>query len=91
MKHLPGTPPSGRRRAGPPEPGRRSPSARHLLPPRSSRSFVLGLCMSVGGLAGGVRAALDGKEIGTILGIFGIGILGLALAIAWVVTYARER
>ncbi|MFJ8752352.1 hypothetical protein ACIREO_23900 [Streptomyces sp. NPDC102441] len=47
--------------------------------------------MSVGGLAGGVRAVLDGKEIETILGIFGIGILGLAHTIAWVVAYARER
>ncbi|MFD6274606.1 hypothetical protein ACFWFI_03300 [Streptomyces sp. NPDC060209] len=47
--------------------------------------------MSVGGLAGGVRAVLDGKGIGTTLGIFGIGILGLTPAIAWVVTYARER
>ncbi|MFC9122873.1 hypothetical protein ACFTXO_24225 [Streptomyces sp. NPDC057067] len=47
--------------------------------------------MSVGGLAGGVRATLDGKGIGTILGIFGIGVLGLVLATAWVVTYARER
>ncbi|MBM7443234.1 hypothetical protein [Streptomyces sp. HB132] len=90
MKNLPGTPPPGRRRAGPPQPGRRCPSAGHLLRPRSSRAFVLGLCMSVGGLAGGVRAALDGKGIGTTLGIFGIGILGLIFAVAWVVTYARE-
>lgn len=89
MKHLPGTPPAGRRRAGPPQPGRRSPSAKHLLRPRSSRAFVLGLCMS--GLAGGVRAMLDGKGLGMTLGIFGIGILGLILTVEWVVTYARER
>ncbi|MFI6124449.1 hypothetical protein ACIBCU_32675 [Streptomyces sp. NPDC051064] len=47
--------------------------------------------MSVGALAGGVRAVLDGRGIGTTPGILGIKILGLALAIAWFVAYAQER
>ena len=77
--------------AGPPQPGRRRPSVWHWLRPRSSRAFVLGICMAVGGLAGGVRAALDGEEIWTTLGIFGVGTIGVVLASAWIVTYARQR
>ena len=84
-------PPSDRHRAGPPPPGRRSPSGWHWLLPRSSRLFVLGMCLAVGGLGGGVRAARDGDGILTVLGVFGSGLLGLALAIAYVTTYLRER
>ncbi|MDT0490669.1 hypothetical protein RM717_09140 [Streptomyces griseus] len=81
------TPPAG----PPPLSGRRRTGLGGLLRPRSSRTFVLGLCMSVGGLGGGVRAAMDGEGIWRALGISGVGLLGLALTVAWVVTYARER
>ncbi|WP_175438978.1 hypothetical protein [Streptomyces vilmorinianum] len=69
------------------------PNLWHWLRPRSSRTFVLGLCLAVGGLAGGVRSAVDGKGIWTALGIFifGVGVVGVTLAVAWIVTYARER
>lgn len=87
---IPG-PPSGHRPAGPPPPGRRSPSGWHRLLPRSSRMFVLGMRLAVGGLGGGVRAARDGEGILRALGIFGSGLLGLALAIAYVANYRRER
>jgi len=80
-----------RHSASPPPPGRRRPSVWHWLRPRTSRAFVLGICMAVGGLTGGVRAAVDGKGIWTALGIFGVGVLGVALAVSWIVTYARER
>ncbi|MFJ8847449.1 hypothetical protein ACIRFF_31640 [Streptomyces cyaneofuscatus] len=53
--------------------------------------FVLGMCLAVGGLGGGVRAARDGDGILTVLGVFGSGLLGLALAIAYVLTYLREH
>ncbi|MFD8061139.1 hypothetical protein ACFXA0_17675 [Streptomyces cyaneofuscatus] len=84
-------PPTDRHRAGPPPPGRRSPSRWYALLPRSSRSFVLGMRLAVGGIGGGVRAARDGEGILRALGIFGSGLLGLALAIAYVSTYLRER
>ncbi|MEV7236972.1 hypothetical protein AB0N06_24320 [Streptomyces sp. NPDC051020] len=77
--------------AGPPPPGRRRPDLWHWLRPRSSRAFVLGICMALGGLAGGVRSAVDGKGIWTSFGIFGVGVLGVFLTIAWIVTYTRER
>ncbi|MEU0920410.1 hypothetical protein ABZ384_23515 [Streptomyces cyaneofuscatus] len=53
--------------------------------------FVLGMCLAVGGLGGGVRAARDGEGVLRALGIFGSGLLGLALAVAYVVNYRRER
>ncbi|OKJ99814.1 hypothetical protein AMK26_27940 [Streptomyces sp. CB03234] len=77
--------------AGPPPPGRRRPSGWRRLKPRSSQAFVLGVCMAVGGLAGGVRAAVDGEGVWKALGIFGVGVLGVVLAVSWIVTYARER
>ncbi|MFB7211461.1 hypothetical protein [Streptomyces sp. NPDC056255] len=77
--------------AGPPTPEHSRPSLWHWLSPRSSRSFVLGLCMAVGGLAGGVRSAMDGKGFWTAVGVFGVGVAGVVLAVAWIVTYARER
>ncbi|MFE2289781.1 hypothetical protein [Streptomyces sp. NPDC059452] len=83
------SPPSGRHLTGPS--GRRPTGPWGLLRPRSSRTFVLGMLMSVVGLAGGVRAAMDGEGIWRALGISSVGFLGLALTVAWVVTYARER
>lgn len=62
-----------------------------LAEPRGSRAFVLGVGMAVGGLAGGVRSIVDGKGIWTAFGIFGVGVLGVVLTIAWILTYARER
>lgn len=77
--------------AGPPPPGRRRPNLWHWLRPRSSRAFILGICMAVGGLVGGVRSAMEGEGIWKALGILGVGVLGVALCIAWIVTYAEER
>ncbi|NJQ02443.1 hypothetical protein [Streptomyces zingiberis] len=77
--------------AGPPPPGRRGPSLRRRLTPHGSRAFVLGICMAVGGLAGGVRSAMDGNGIWTALGILGVGVLGVVLTVAWIMTYAREH
>ncbi|GGJ14081.1 hypothetical protein GCM10010121_025840 [Streptomyces brasiliensis] len=74
--------------AGPPTSGRRRPDLRHWLRPQSSRSVVLGMCMSVGGLAGGVRSAMDGKGIWTILGIFGVDIPGVAIGVGYFVNQA---
>lgn len=73
--------------AGPPSPGRRRPNLWHWLSPRGSRAFVLGVGMAVGG----VRSMADGKGIWTAFGIFGVGVLGVVLTIAWILTYARER
>lgn len=49
------------------------------------------MCLAVGGIGGGVRTARDGEGILRALGISGSGLLGLALAIAYVSTYLRER
>ncbi|MYW44870.1 hypothetical protein GT346_16445, partial [Streptomyces sp. SID161] len=73
-----------------PPPGRRRPDPRHWSRPRSSRTLVLGMCMSVGGLAGGVRSAMDGKGIWTDLGIFGVGILGLVIVVSYFVDQAER-
>ncbi|OLZ66918.1 hypothetical protein AV521_26350 [Streptomyces sp. IMTB 2501] len=68
--------------AGPPSPGQRHPEPRHWLRPRGSRFLVLGVCMAVGGLAGGVRSAWDGERIGAVLGTFGLGILGVLVVVS---------
>ncbi|WP_031080862.1 hypothetical protein [Streptomyces sp. NRRL WC-3549] len=69
--------------AGPPPPGRRRPDLRHWLKPRSSRSLVLGICMAVGGLAGGVRGLTEGRGAGTTLVTFAVGILGVLLVVGY--------
>ncbi|MEU0038800.1 MULTISPECIES: hypothetical protein [unclassified Streptomyces] len=53
--------------------------------------LVFGFCMSVGGLAGGVRSALDGKGIWTILGTFAVGIFGLLIVVSFFVNYEDRR
>ncbi|MEU2716020.1 hypothetical protein [Streptomyces sp. NPDC007205] len=74
--------------AGPPTRGRRRPDLRHWLRPRGgSRFLVLGMCMAVGGLAGGVRSAWDGKGIWTILGTFGLGIFGVLAVVGYFVNW----
>jgi hypothetical protein len=47
--------------------------------------------MAVGGLAGGVRAAVAGEGIWKSAGIFGVGALGVVFTVAWIVTSTRER
>jgi hypothetical protein len=37
--------------------------------------------MAVGGLAGGVRRAADGRGIRTALGVLGVGILGVLVVV----------
>ncbi len=71
--------------AGPPPPGRRHPDLRHWLRPQSPRMVVFGMCMAVGGLAGGVRCAVVGKGIWTTLGILGVGILGVLIVVSYFV------
>lgn len=75
--------------AGPPPPGRRRPKLRHWLRPQSSRTVVLGICMAVGGLAGGVRGVADGEEIWKSLAILGIGVLGVLIVVSYFVNYDR--
>lgn len=77
--------------AGPPTRGRRRPDLRHWLRPQSSRMLVFGFCMAVGGLAGGVRSALDGKGIWTIFGTFGLGIFGVLVVVSYFVNYEDRR
>lgn len=77
--------------AGPPTRERRRPDLRHWLKPQGSRFLVLGMSMSVGGLAGGVRSALDGKGIWTILGTFAVGIFGLLIVVSYFVNYEDRR
>lgn len=67
--------------AGPPPPGRRRPGLWHWLGPRSSRTVVPGMCTAVGGLAGKVRCAVDGRGIWTTLGVLGAGILGVLVVV----------
>ncbi|MFJ5974629.1 hypothetical protein [Streptomyces sp. NPDC093060] len=74
--------------AGPPTRRHRRPDQRHWLKPQGSRFLVLGMCMAIGGLAGGVRGAMDGKGIWTILGTFGAGILGVLIVVSYFVNYS---
>ncbi|MFJ9821490.1 hypothetical protein ACIRU3_40830 [Streptomyces sp. NPDC101151] len=76
---------------GPPSPGRRRPALRNWLRPQGSRFLVLGVSMAVGGLAGAVRSAMDGKGIWTILGTFGLGIVGVLIAVSYFVNYEDRR
>ncbi|MEU5532286.1 hypothetical protein [Streptomyces sp. NPDC020362] len=77
--------------AGPPSPGRRHPDPRHRLRPRSSRFLVLGMCSAVGGLGGGVRSVWDGTGVWTVLGSFGLGILGVLMAVNYFVAHEDRR
>lgn len=54
------------------------------------RALVLGVCASVGGCAGSIRAVLDGAGVLEILALAGIGVAGLILAVACVVEYSRR-
>ncbi|MEU5436062.1 hypothetical protein AB0G73_22155 [Streptomyces sp. NPDC020719] len=53
--------------------------------------LVFGICMSVGGLAGGVRSALDSKGLGTILATFALGIFGLLIVVSYFANYEDRR
>jgi hypothetical protein len=77
--------------AGPPTRGRRRPDLRHWLRPQSSQTLVFGIFFAVGGLAGGVRSAMDGKGIWTILGTFAVGIFGLLVVVSFFVNYEDRR
>ncbi|MGK5638478.1 hypothetical protein ACSNOK_09220 [Streptomyces sp. URMC 126] len=56
----------------------------------TSRILVLGVFAAVGGIAGSVRAVARGDGVLTVLALLGIGVLGVALAVAYVVDYARR-
>ncbi|MFJ2555160.1 MULTISPECIES: hypothetical protein [unclassified Streptomyces] len=71
--------------------GRRRPRLGRWFAPRGSRTFVLGICVAVGGISGSIRGAMDGTGILEVAGLLGLGILGVALTIRYVVLYAREK
>ncbi|MFI0736706.1 hypothetical protein ACH4PU_01165 [Streptomyces sp. NPDC021100] len=52
--------------------------------------LVLGVCASVGGFAAAIRGVTSGASVFEVLAALGIGALGLALAIAYVVDFARR-
>ncbi|MEV0264645.1 hypothetical protein AB0I49_25350 [Streptomyces sp. NPDC050617] len=70
-----------------PHPDRR-PVARALL--GNHRTLVAGVAGAVGGTAGTVNAISDDAGVLNILALAGIGVLGLALAIAYVIAYAQR-
>ncbi|MFD7494649.1 hypothetical protein ACFV8T_19885 [Streptomyces sp. NPDC059832] len=72
-------------------PSRRRFRARARFAPRGSRTLVLGMCASVGGIAGAVRGAADGMGLLKVLGLLAIGVLGVLLTVGCVVNYAKER
>ncbi|MFI6056034.1 hypothetical protein ACIBCO_38935 [Streptomyces violascens] len=74
--------------AGPPRRGRRRPDLRHWLRPKSPQTLLFGICMSVGGLAGGVRAVMDGKGIGTVLALLGLGVF---IVVSYFTNYEDRR
>ncbi|MFJ4009204.1 hypothetical protein [Streptomyces sp. NPDC090026] len=59
--------------------------------PRGVRTLLLGVGASVTGIAGAVMRLVEGVGVLTVLGFPAVGILGLGLTVAWVVTYAREH
>lgn len=52
------------------------------------RTLLLGIVAAVGGIAGAIRAVIEGAGIWEILGCLGIGILGVLLASVYVIAYA---
>ncbi|MFF4405825.1 hypothetical protein ACFY2W_32610 [Streptomyces sp. NPDC001262] len=50
---------------------------------------MLGIVAAVGGLAGSVRSPMDGAGVLQILAQLAVGLLGLTLAIAYVVEYSE--
>ncbi|MEU6663769.1 hypothetical protein [Streptomyces sp. NPDC046821] len=58
---------------------------------RSSHSVVLGMIMSVAGLVGAVRSAMDGEGIWRVLGAFGLGVLGLVIVVSYFVGQTDRR
>ncbi|MFD7339610.1 hypothetical protein ACFV98_26895 [Streptomyces violascens] len=76
--------------AGPPTRGRRRPDLRHWLRPQSPQTLVFGICVSVGGLAGGARWALDGGGIWKALGMVGVGVLGVLIVLSYFVNLDKR-
>ncbi|MBQ0827532.1 hypothetical protein [Streptomyces tagetis] len=57
----------------------------------SSRTAVLGFFMAVGGLAGGLRGAVDGEGVWAVLGLFALGLLGVLLVVRYFVRLDGRR
>ncbi|MEU2676078.1 hypothetical protein ABZ638_04215 [Streptomyces sp. NPDC007107] len=76
-------------------PSRDTPSPRrrpwYRSAPTGSRTFVLGMCMAVGGIAGAVRGAMEGARLLETAGLLGLGLLGVLLTVAWVLNYSTKR
>ncbi|MFE4328660.1 hypothetical protein ACFRQM_04170 [Streptomyces sp. NPDC056831] len=66
-------------------------SGRGGFGPLGSRMFVLGVCASVGGIAGAIRGVTDGMGLLKVLGLLVVGVLGVMLTVGCVMTYARQR
>ncbi|MBZ4321891.1 hypothetical protein [Streptomyces huiliensis] len=66
--------------------GRRKTGAGRL----TGHTLVLGVFAAVGGLAGAIRAVGSGAGVLDVLVALGIGVAGLALAIAYIVDFGRR-
>ncbi|MEU8824752.1 hypothetical protein [Streptomyces sp. NPDC048636] len=58
--------------------------------PRTHRSLVLGIGAGVAGFTGAIRGVMDGAGLLHILALTGIGVLGVALAVSYVLEYAKR-
>ncbi|WP_406146796.1 hypothetical protein [Streptomyces sp. NBC_01012] len=67
---------------------RRRPWYRYA--PQGSRTFVLGLCAAVGGIAGAIRAVVEEGGFLEVAGTFAVGVLGVLLSVAWVLNQDRR-
>ncbi|MFE4214632.1 hypothetical protein [Streptomyces sp. NPDC056844] len=75
-------------------PSRDTPSPRrprYRSAPTSSRTFVLGMCMAVGGIADSIRGAMEGARLLETAGLLGLGLLGVLLTVAWVLNHSTKR
>uniref|UniRef100_A0AAU3GT02 Uncharacterized protein n=1 Tax=Streptomyces sp. NBC_01401 TaxID=2903854 RepID=A0AAU3GT02_9ACTN len=58
--------------------------------PQGSRTFVLGICAAVGGIAGSIRAVAEGGGFLEVVGTFAVGVFGVLLSVAWVLNHDRR-
>ncbi|MFE6933726.1 hypothetical protein ACFVDT_17055 [Streptomyces sp. NPDC057699] len=76
-------------------PSRDTPSPRrrprYRSAPTSSRTFVLGMCMAVGGIAGSIRGVMEGARFLETAALLGLGLLGVLLTVAWILNHSSKR
>ncbi|WP_171166380.1 hypothetical protein [Streptomyces sp. I05A-00742] len=56
----------------------------------SFRTLFLGVLAAAGGFGGTVRAVTSGAGVLNVLSALGIGVLGLALAVAYIVDFGKR-